>query len=216
MSGGVEWAQVCADPAVLAAHTLPSWVRRAREAQHTADLLRTSLSACGLPTDAVVVTDGPGSGWRVGRSADGWCAQCGGIEVGGTQATVRDAAALALGRVLLDVVRPEGPFEPGPADPPLSLLRRLRRVVLPVGATVDRLGESSGTFVWVAHTPWPLRSLPREHGRRPYAAFTLRRGVEALAGEAVPWFGQPGGGTAFVLPCSVARLVAMGALEPLV
>lgn len=224
MSGGVGWAEVCADAAVVTADSLPSWVRRAQEARRAAEDVRTSLVACSLPGDAVVVTDVPGPGWRVGRSPgwrvgepdDGWCARHQGIEVGGVQTSAQDAAALALGRVLLDVVRPEGAFAPGPDDPPLSLLQGLCRVVLPAGTTVDRLGGSSGTVVWVARTPWPLRSLPAEHRRRPYAAFTLRRGVEVLAGGAVPWFGQPGGGTAFVLPCSVARLVAMGALEPLV
>lgn len=224
MSGGVGWAEACADTAVVTAETLPAWVRRAQQARRAADELRTGLDACGLPGDSVLVTDAPGPGWRVGRSLglrvgepdDGWSARYDGTQVGGVQTSARNAAALALGRVLLDVVRPEGPFTPGPGDPPLSLLQGLRRVVLPAGATIDRLGGSSGTVAWVARTPWPLRSLPVEHRQRPYAAFTLQRGVEVLAGEAVAWFGQPGGGTAFVLPRSVARLVAMGALEPLV
>lgn len=224
MSGGVGWAEACADTAVVNADTLPAWVRRAQEARRAAHEVRTELVTCALPSDSVLVTDAPGPGWRVGRSPgwrvgepdDGWSARYEDAQVGGLQTSARNAAALALGRVLLDVVRPEGPFTPGPDDPPLSLLQGLRRVVLPAGAMIDRLGESSGTVVWVARTPWPLRSLPVEHRQRPYAAFTLRRGVEVLAGEAVAWFGQPGGGTAFVLPRSVARLVAMGALKPLV
>ena len=35
---------------------------------------------------------------------------------------------------------------------------------------------------------------------------------EALTGLAVPWFEQPGGGTAFVLPKSIAELIADGSL----
>lgn len=114
------------------------------------------------------------------------------------------------------VVRAGGRVEPLPGEPPLSLLRSVRFVTLPIGMEVDRLGGGEGNFVWVARTLWPLRSLPPDHAQRPYAAFALLRPVEALVGEAVPWFGQPGGGTAFVLPRSVDSLIVEGALRRLV
>ena len=41
----------------------------------------------------------------------------------------------------------------------------------------------------------------------------VRRPVEVLAGTAVPWFGQPGGGTALVLPEPAAALLAAGVLD---
>lgn len=114
------------------------------------------------------------------------------------------------------VVRAGGRVEPLPGEPPLSLLRSVQLVTLAVGTEVDRLGSGEGNVVWVARTPWPLRSLPPDHAERPYAAFALLRPVEALVGEAGAWFGQPGGGTAFVLPRSVDALVADGALRRLV
>lgn len=114
------------------------------------------------------------------------------------------------------VVRAGGRVEPLPGEPPLSLLRSVQLVTLPAGTEVDRLGTGEGNVVWVARTPWPLRSLPPDHAERPYAAFALLRPVEALVGEAGAWFGQPGGGTAFVLPRSVDALVADGALRRLV
>lgn len=114
------------------------------------------------------------------------------------------------------VVLAGGRAEPLPGEPPLSLLRSVRLVTLPVGLEVDRRGGGGGNVVWAARTPWPLRSLPPEHAQRPYAAFALLRPVEALVGEAVPWFGQPGGGTAFVLPRSVDSLIVEGALRRLV
>ena len=114
------------------------------------------------------------------------------------------------------VVRAGGRVEPLPGEPPLSLLRSVQLVTLPAGTEVDRLGTGEGNVVWVARTPWPLRSLPPDHAERPYAAFALLRPVEALVGEAGPWFGQPGGGTAFVLPRSVDSLLADGALRRLV
>jgi hypothetical protein len=114
------------------------------------------------------------------------------------------------------VLRAGGRVEPLPGEPPLSLLRSVQMVTLPVGTEVDRLGTGEGNVVWVARTPWPLRSLPPDHAERPYAAFALVRPVEALVGEAGAWFGQPGGGTAFVLPRSVDALVADGALRRLV
>lgn len=216
LRGGVGWDEVCADRAVLAAVApLPAWVARAQGVRRVAGQLHTTLLATGFAPGAVLLTDEPGRGWRVARSGTGWCVRRDGTPVGGVLAEVADAVALALGRLLLDVVRAPGPIAPLPADPPLSLLRGLRRVVLPAGTEVDRLGGSDGALVWVARTPWPRRSRPPGHADQPCAAYVLRRGVEALAGEAVPWFDQPGGGTAFVLPASLARLVADGALEQL-
>ena len=113
------------------------------------------------------------------------------------------------------VVHAGGRVEPLPGEPPLALLRSVQLVTLPPGTEVDRLGTGEGNVVWVARTPWPLRSLPPEHAQRPYAAYALLRPVEVLVGQAGPWFGQPGGGTAFVLPRSVDALVAEGALHRL-
>ncbi|HEY0501836.1 MAG TPA: TNT domain-containing protein, partial [Kutzneria sp.] len=38
--------------------------------------------------------------------------------------------------------------------------------------------------------------------------YRLQQPTQVLAGVAVPWFGQPGGGTAYLLPKSIDGLLA--------
>ncbi|WP_233526064.1 TNT domain-containing protein [Actinomadura spongiicola] len=124
------------------------------------------------------------------------------------------AAAQLLGRLLLDpghIVR-ENRFEPLRGEPPLTLLRDRHVTELAAGTEVDRYGGSDGNMVYTARTPYPYRSLPREWQDRPYHVYRVRRPVEALAGTAVPWFGQPGGGRAYVFGRSIADLLADGTL----
>ena len=37
--------------------------------------------------------------------------------------------------------------------------------------------------------------------------------ISVQAGTAMPWYGQPGGGTQFVLPNSIGNLIADGSLK---
>ncbi|WP_246178720.1 TNT domain-containing protein [Actinomadura decatromicini] len=124
------------------------------------------------------------------------------------------AAAHLLGRLLLDPRHTveDGPFEPLKGEPPLSLLRDRHVVELPAGTEVDRYGGSDGNVTYAARTPYPYRSLPAEWQDRPYRVYRLLRPVETLTGTAVPWFGQPGGGTAHVFRRSIADLLAEGVL----
>ncbi|WP_240487257.1 TNT domain-containing protein [Actinomadura flavalba] len=173
----------------------------------------------------------PGA-YRIGESADGaWClvGEDGGWavfkDVGGERLKpVRfeapdDAAAHLLGRVLLiPARRPSEPsppvIEPLPGEPPLTLFRDPAPVRVPVGTVVDRYGDPSGNVVYAKGTPFPQRSLPPDWENRPYQAYRVARPAWALRGTAVPWFEQPGGGTAYVLAASVEALVAEGVLEP--
>jgi hypothetical protein len=107
---------------------------------------------------------------------------------------------------------PQWKIQPLPGDPPLTLYRDKRIVVLPAGAEVDRYGEATGNVTYAARTEYKHRSLPAEWSDFPYHAYRLQRPLEALTGLAVPWFEQPGGGTAFVLPLSITELVEDGAL----
>jgi hypothetical protein len=99
-----------------------------------------------------------------------------------------------------------------PGEPPLTLYRDKRVVLLPAGTELDRYGDSSGNVTYAVRTPYAQRSLPTDWNELPYHAYRLRRPLEALTGLAVPWFEQPGGGLAFVLASSVADLVAEGSL----
>ncbi|WP_131759044.1 TNT domain-containing protein, partial [Actinomadura fibrosa] len=138
------------------------------------------------------------------------------------------AAAYLLGSVLLDAPpRPKpyvnasqptgatgetGPIEPLEGEPPLSLLRDRRVVELVEGRLVDRYGGPGGNLVYAARTPFAQRSLPADWQNRPYHVYRLTRPVEALTGTAVPWFDQPGGGTAYVFRRSIAAMLADGTL----
>lgn len=106
----------------------------------------------------------------------------------------------------------DGPFEPLKGEPPLSLLRDRHVMELAAGAEVDRYGGSDGNVTYTARTPYPQRSLPPEWQDRPYHVYRLQRPLETLTGTAIPWFGQPGGGTAHVFRRSIADLLADGSL----
>ncbi|MGH3391527.1 MAG: TNT domain-containing protein [Actinomadura sp.] len=107
---------------------------------------------------------------------------------------------------------PQGPFEPLAGEPPLSLYRDRQVVELPVGAEVDRVGDIGGNVMYEARTPFENRSLPPEWVGRPYHVYRLQRPLRVLTGVAVPWFEQPGGGVAYVLPGSVRDLLSDGTL----
>lgn len=101
---------------------------------------------------------------------------------------------------------------PRAGEPPLTLFRDKRMVTLPAGTEVDRYGDTSGNVTFAVRTQYQHRSLPTDWINFPYHAYRVQRPVEALTGVAVPWFEQPGGGTAFILPRSIGELVADGTL----
>jgi hypothetical protein len=104
------------------------------------------------------------------------------------------------------------PIKPMNGEPPLTLFRHKKMIELPVGFEVDRFGEPAGNLVYAAGTPFEERSLVPSWINRAYRVYRLRRPVEVLTGVAVPWFEQPGGGTAYLFPNSVEDMVADGAL----
>ncbi|MFD7653119.1 glycohydrolase toxin TNT-related protein [Actinosynnema sp. NPDC059797] len=114
--------------------------------------------------------------------------------------------------------QPEGkptrswPINPMNGEPPLTLFRHKKMVELPAGVEVDRFGDGTGNLVYAAGTPFPQRSLVPSWVNRPYRVYRLRRPVEVLTGVAVPWFEQPGGGTAYLLPKAVDDMIADGVL----
>ncbi|MBB5954983.1 hypothetical protein FHS29_001553 [Saccharothrix tamanrassetensis] len=104
------------------------------------------------------------------------------------------------------------PISPMSGEPPLTLFRHKQMIELPTGMEVDRFGDGSGNLVYAAGTPFAERSLVPSWINRPYRVYRLRRPVEVLTGVAVPWFEQPGGGTAYLLPKSVEDMLAEGVL----
>ncbi|GAA2168068.1 TNT domain-containing protein [Actinomadura napierensis] len=127
-----------------------------------------------------------------------------------------NAAAYLLGSLLM--VAPQQTvqipkIQPLKGEPPLSLLRDRQFTELPAGTEVDRYGGHGGNTAYAARTPFPQRSLPADWQEREYHVYRLLRPVQALTGTAVPWFEQPGGGTAYVFERSLAYLLADGSLQ---
>ncbi|MPZ86199.1 MAG: DUF4237 domain-containing protein [Actinophytocola sp.] len=104
------------------------------------------------------------------------------------------------------------PISPLPGEPPLTLFRGKRLVELEPGTEIDRFGEDDGNLVYAVGTPFSERSLVPEWVERPYHAYRVRQPVQVLTGAAIPWFDQPGGGTAYLLPDAIGELVASGRL----
>jgi hypothetical protein len=106
----------------------------------------------------------------------------------------------------------EWPIQPMAGEPPLTLFRGKRLLELQPGTEVDRFGAPDGNLTYVAGTPFEQRSLVPEWVNRPYHAYRITRPMQALTGGAIPWFDQPGGGTAYLLPRTVAELLDNGDL----
>ncbi|WP_243770171.1 TNT domain-containing protein [Amycolatopsis acidicola] len=104
------------------------------------------------------------------------------------------------------------PVEPLPGEPPLTLFRGKEMRELPPGSELDRFGNPNGNLTYAAGTPFEERSLVPEWVGRPYHVYRVQRPLEALAGVAIPWFNQPGGGAAYLLPASIEELLADGDL----
>ncbi|OQO91272.1 hypothetical protein B1813_16865 [Saccharomonospora piscinae] len=104
------------------------------------------------------------------------------------------------------------PIQPMQGEPPLTLFRGKEMRDLPVGSELDRFGGPNGNLTYAAGTPFEERSLVPEWVNRSYHVYRVQRPVRALAGVAIPWFNQPGGGAAYLLPASVEDLLADGDL----
>jgi hypothetical protein len=97
-------------------------------------------------------------------------------------------------------------------EPPLTLFRHKRMMELGPGTELDRFGDPDGNLTYAINTPFEQRSLVPEWINRPYHVYRLLRPIEVLSGVAVPWFEQPGGGAAYLLPQSVEELLHDGSL----
>ncbi|WP_236796767.1 TNT domain-containing protein [Amycolatopsis sp. GM8] len=104
------------------------------------------------------------------------------------------------------------PIQPMSGEPPLTLFRGKEMRELPAGSELDRFGGPNGNLLYAAGTPFEERSLVPEWVSRPYHVYRVQRPIDALAGVAIPWFNQPGGGAAYLLPGSVEELLAEGDL----
>jgi hypothetical protein len=107
----------------------------------------------------------------------------------------------------------DGPIQPLAGEPPITLFGTTEEVELPAGTQIDRFGPPSGNVTYVAGTDYANRSLPKDWSERPYHVYRVERPLRALTGKTVPWFDQPGGGTAYILPVAIADLLTDGSLS---
>lgn len=127
---------------------------------------------------------------------------------------IDQAAAYLLGSLLFVPAAAEEPqpIEPFDGEPPLSLFRNRQEIELAAGTVVDRYGAPTGNVTYAVRTPFPERSLPPEWERDPHHSYRLQRPCRVLTGIAVPWFGQPGGGTAYIFARPIIDLLNDGTL----
>jgi hypothetical protein len=97
-------------------------------------------------------------------------------------------------------------------EPPLALFTARHLAMLPAGSELDRFGTPAGNLCFRAGTGYSQRSLPPDQLASAYHRYRVTRQIEVLAGTAVPWFGQPGGGIGYYLSGSIAGLTADGTL----
>lgn len=97
----------------------------------------------------------------------------------------------------------------------MTLYRNRQNMVIQPGTEIDRFGDPDGNVTYASRTPYSHRSLPPQWATRNYFVYRVQRPLQVLRGTAVPWFEQPGGGTAYVLPVTVNELVADGTLVAL-
>ena len=88
------------------------------------------------------------------------------------------------------------------------------KAILPIGTALQRTGNFSGRFVAPAGTPFYQLSLPYNQLGEKTVYLEVVQPVNVLKGPVAPWFGQPGGGTQFILlDGPVIQLVNDGFLE---
>lgn len=151
------------------------------------------LSGGGSP-DPLVRGPAPADGQH-GRQESSLTSEAGAVS------TAEDPAAPA-----------QWPIQPMRGEPPLTLFRHKRMEHLPAGTEIDRFGDELGNLTYDSGTPFEQRSLVPEWVNRPYHVYQLQRPLEVLVGVAIPWFDQPGGGTAYLLPSAVGDLLQNGEL----
>ena len=103
---------------------------------------------------------------------------------------------------------------PAPAYPPNDGFNATpRNSTLFPGSTIQRSGGPQGRYVAPVDTPVTKLSLPPDKINAPITNYNVLKPIQVQSGTAMPWFGQPGGGTQFLLPDSISNLQKDGYLE---
>lgn len=104
------------------------------------------------------------------------------------------------------------PIQPLPGEPPLTLLNQKHIAVLMPDREIVRYGPPTGNLTFATGTEFAAMSLRAEREQEGPHRYRVVRELRTLSGETVPWHGQPGGGTAYLLPRSVEQHLADGSI----
>lgn len=104
------------------------------------------------------------------------------------------------------------PVQPMRGEPPLTLLRGRRMVVLPPGTELVRFGPDTGNLTHAADASFREAALLPDRVQQQ-AYYRVTRPLRVVTGVALPFGGMPGGALAYLLPQAVAHHVESGALE---
>jgi len=86
------------------------------------------------------------------------------------------------------------------------------------GGWVDKNGKfhDEGTFVGKESTPYTERSLKPGTDVNPLQKYEVIKDIPNVKeGEAIPWFGEKGGGVQYELPASIDELIEGGYIKPI-
>jgi hypothetical protein len=134
--------------------------------------------------------------------ADAFQQHIGGVAAGNLVAT----GAIKLGQTLKGTKYP--PNKGFSGEPILTNLER--------GTIIDRYGGEGGRFVAPKGTPVSERSLPHGAESGPLSTYEVIVSIDYVwEGKTAPWFGQPGGGTQYLLPKDIRNLLFDKALKEL-
>lgn len=99
-----------------------------------------------------------------------------------------------------------GTLPDGFASPPVAR-------TLDVGTVIDRYGGERGRFFSPEGAPFETRALPNDPAQTPYARYEVVKPLPVQSGEALPWFGEPGGATQYKTELTVRQLLDQGYLR---
>jgi hypothetical protein len=81
------------------------------------------------------------------------------------------------------------------------------------GTAVDRYGQPAGRFLAPAASPYGGRALPYDQAKMDYYRYEVVKEFTVKAGDAVPWFDQPGGDIQYMTDKPVRQLIIDGYLK---
>jgi RHS repeat-associated protein len=88
-----------------------------------------------------------------------------------------------------------------------------RNSTIQPGSQLQRSGGTQGVFVAPYGTPTTKLSLPLDKISASIMRLEVLKPINVQSGTAMPWFGQPGGGTQFLLSDSIQNLINNGSIR---